>query len=249
MFTCAEYVKKGREECPENIYVHGVDLLSHVLRGDTKNTILKTGLSVSGCLSGLRDAVESWQAADVDYSEIEETAFSPESKRVYVKSDSGELDLGRYIGGDRLPFDDCKRRKIDKSAVVLLLDAAMPANERDLSDMVGRHAKIYRAAVKAESEGRPCKVVAVENMLYEDWKTVALHITIKDFDEPIFPAIWGAYITNATTNDFCNCIASYFVGTSCWGNGTPKDYDASAEYNPMESEIVNGRRLKFPEVK
>ena len=46
-----------------------------------------------------------------------------------------------------------------------------------------------------------------------------VHVVVKDYAEPIFPTLWGAFTDNATCNDMLNIVAETVVGTGRTANG------------------------------
>lgn len=251
MMTCKEYLENFVERPPEEIHVHGLDLLAHCLQGDVEQTWYKDRYPNKELLFELQDEMER-HAHEDELNKILEDKLTQKEKWVRFDSTDGDLDVDRFIenknnGNFDVPmFDEYRKKKRPKPAMTLILDCAIPYGERSSKDMAKRHREVYTMAVQAFMEGRPCRVVAVWGVRYrEDVKSRKFYITIKDFNEPIFSGMWGAFKTNASTNSLLNVIMDYFIGTHSGGNGTPIDMSISKYVTREECELIMPKRLRY----
>ncbi len=247
METVEEFVRQGRAgRVPKDIWLHGLDCLSYILKADRMSPIFNVGRlnPYVHFRDELIPCLDEWKAEDILPGIVEES-FRPERKIRYRKSDTGELDIARYVGGDDCPFDEAARLPVEGSALSILLDGQVSYADRGLKDMAPRHAKIYRLALQAEAEGRPCRVVAVERANLVEWGKVAINVVIKDWEEPVFRGIWGAFQSNRTANCFLNCFYTFIVGTSSHANGDCLPFNAAGLYNADEAVVIDGRNLRL----
>ena len=102
------------------------------------------------------------------------------------------------------------------------------------------HQKAYGIALRAEADGVPCRVIAIHGLEIPEFTGVNAErwMIIKDFNDPIFPGIWGAFKNNATTNTFNNVCEDYLYGTSCPGNGGVRPVDVSKDFADEEVIIL-----------
>jgi hypothetical protein len=234
MLTPQEYIERN----PPVAWLHGLDVLEWVLRGDTKATIYKHHDPQPGCLSDLRREIETHPAEPGSFDEILEDVFHRASRSREIPSEIGDLDIDRYLGGDPKCFDEVIRERFERPALTIVLDMCIPWRERDDPDMAPRHRKVYALALKAEAEGRPCRVVSVgAEKVPESQETIRFYVVIKDYNEPIYPGLWGGLKTNRSANDFLNCIMDYLHGTRDRANGTVCEWNVREDL-PEDEEVI-----------
>lgn len=250
MMTCSEYLELF-DRAPEEIHVHGLDLLNHCLQGDTEKTWYKDRDPQKRMMYELQEEMEK-HAQNDELNKVLEDKLTQKDKWIRFDSIDGELDVDRFIenqnnGNFDIPmFDEYRKEKRPKPAMTLILDCAIPYMERSRPDMAKRHREVYTLAVQAFMEGRPCRVIAVFAVRYrEDTKARRIFITIKDFNEPIFSGMWGAFKSNRATNSFLNVIMDYFIGTHSSGNGTPEDTQITNYIPREECELIDPKRLYY----
>ena len=69
------------------------------------------------------------------------------------------------------------------------------------------------------------------------------YIIVKDYQDPIFPGIWGAFKDNRSSNDFTNVLMDYLVGTRASGNGHLRAFNIEEDIEADEIQLINPRWL------
>ena len=248
MLTCKEYLEMFSKNPPAEIHVNGLDLLSHTLQGDMEQSWYKDPNGMRKHLFDLQEQMEEHSdPALLDQVLIDNLT----QKRKWIRYDSedGDLDIERFLqnrNNDTLMFDNYWKENKLKPSMTLILDIAIPYGERRHATMESRHKKIYTMAVQAFQEGRPCRIIALWGCAYPEISGATLFfITIKDFNDPIFSGIWGAFKTNRSTNCFLNVVMDYFIGTGCAGNGSPIDITVTKFIPREEFELIDPKRLHY----
>lgn len=235
MVTAEEYIKRPTPL----IWMHALDILRHVLKGDTEQTAFKDNISPNRtCLQELRKDLEEHLKYDPGFDELVERTNFRAKRRVPMWDDSGDLEVGAYIDREELCFTDYpKVDRPDTNGITITFDMFVAWKDRDGDYMIERHRKAYELAVQAEAEGVPCRVIGVvTSKIPEFSETCRCFAVIKDFNDPIFPGIWGALKTNRTTNNFINTIADFLVGTRQCGNWYPTPTFMEREF--AEDEVI-----------
>ena len=237
---------------PNPHWLYALDVLKHVLKGDYTNTLFKDDSPCDSYLRELQSFLDG-KAKEVDsFLEAKHNAFVQERRWRRFDSESGDLIIERYLDGEHRPFDDYRKKFVDKPALTLVMDISVPWENRSGDQISQRHKQIYGFACQANKEGRPCRVVGAERRLHpeheiEDLRTLTI---LKDYDDPIFPAIWAAFENNRLTNSYANVTADYLLGTSAAGNGRYQQYDVSQDISdeiiPIEPRtwVYDGRSQK-----
>ena len=118
-------------------------------------------------------------------------------------------------------FEDERRTTQQQDCVSVIMDLGIPYCERHDTYMVERHQQVYDLIAQCDSEDRPIQVIAaLGESISEHKKDVKIFVTVKNYNDSIFPSIWGVLKNNLTANAFVNVIQDYFIGTSDSGNGT-----------------------------
>jgi len=217
--TAEEYIRLK----PSVLWIHNLDLLEHVLKADPMATAYKTTKE------------PSWRAHETFVQEMEkvvpidgfrriEEGFNKRLTTVDVASEQGSLNVDRYIGGDQLCFDEPVKRYRPKLARTIIFDYGKNYGEQDGNDCLERYHEVYKQVLEAEENGEPCRVVGGEGHQFreiqkEGHHCLKLFVVIKDYTEPIFPAIWACIKTNKAAWALGNVIADFLVGTNEHSNG------------------------------
>jgi hypothetical protein len=242
MLTPQDYIR----EKPELIWMHGLDALKHCLKGDISQTAYKDKKPQAHHLGLLKEELGIHKNWDATFEEVKETTFIRDFEIVETPSDVGELDIDAYINHDELLFEECiKVEQEDSSeAITIIMDMGIAGSERDGSEMVERHKKTYELCLKAEADDVPIRVIGAAKLLSDrPKKVIKIYLVIKDYEDPIFPAIWGAFKTNKSTNDFMNVFMDYMVGIHDSGNGAPVDLRVTDDIWEDEIILINPKRI------
>ena len=239
MNTCKEYIENPRPR----VWLHALDVLTHVLRGDPKATAFKDepGASAERHLENLREVMSEHMGRDGRFDEMVERTDFRRRRRVPQWDYAGGLDVGAYIDKRERCFVDYQKAEvIRKDGITILIDAGVPWRCREENNMELCHQKAYDIALQAEADGVPCRVIAIHGLEIPEFPDALAErrLVIKDYDDPIFPGIWGAFKNNATTNTFNNVCEDYLIGTSCPGNGTVSRVDVSKDFEDEEVIIL-----------
>lgn len=244
MITCEEHLAKGKPPDDGIVWVHALDVTDHCLQGDTGKSFYKDDRDDRRHFSDWAEQMQNRADWDGDFQNIIDNSYEPVRKWQRYDADSGEFNVDQYLGAmddpDALFFEGWEKVLRQKPAVTVVYDLAVPWGERDRDYMVKRHREVYAIAAQCEAERRPCRVVGIfPFQIPEMTKVVRLFVVLKDYADPIFPAIWGTFINNATTNDFGNVVADYFIGTADRGNGAVVETSLSLikEQMPEDEEI------------
>ena len=174
-----------------------------------------------------------------ELQDIYDNAFVPKDKYRVTYDDTGSLDVGSFIAGEDFCFEDEQLRRSQQPAMSAILDISVPWKNREDTYMIKRHRKVYDLVAQCDSEDRPIQIVgAYARKFPELKKTLTLFIVIKDYNDPIFPSIWGGLKDNACTNTFINVIADYFIGTHSQGNGDKRSIENAEQYFPDHEDLV-----------
>lgn len=244
MITAKEYIK----EKPTTIWIHGLEMLEHVLRGDVSQTAYGDQSPSEQHLPALRKELEEHKEVNGGYQEALEEHYLPNRKRVRVESKHGAFKVNAYLnGGKKECFTRRKREITHKKGITLCMDVGISAGERSGTRMVERHRKIYGLAAKYAAENRPCRVVACCKILYwgAEVKELRLYIVIKNYDEPMYPGIWGAFKTNASTNTLLNVISDYLIGTRDSSHGSPGRLNVAEDMDYDEAQIIGDEKSRI----
>jgi hypothetical protein len=250
MMTCREYLDLFPGKPPEEMHVHGLDILQHILKGDTDDTFYKAKNDHKKYLFELQEELAKHSDPE-ELNKVLADNMSKKDKWTRYDSTEGDLDVQRFINnkgnGDIGPvFDDYQKIRKPKPAMTLILDCAIPHSERSLNEMKERHREVFTMAVQAFQEGRPCRIIALWCCDYEEEHVHRkFFVTIKDFNDPIFSGIWGAFKTNRSTNSFLNVMMDYFIGSEDSGNGSPSSLNVSRHMPEQEFTLIDPKRLKY----
>jgi hypothetical protein len=239
MLTVREHIDNFWQtgKVPNPLWVHALDVLKHVLKGDSRDTMLKDDDPCESYLKELQSFLDGKPKEVDSFLDAKHNAFVQERKWRRFDSECGDLSVERHLDGELRPFDDYRKKFVDKPAVTLVMDISVPHQDRSGSSIAERHKKIYSFACQANKEGRPCRVIGAEMRQHPEEAIEKLRTltVLKDYDDPIFPAIWAALENNRLANSYANVTADYFLGTKAAGNGTYRAYDISED---IHDEII-----------
>lgn len=239
MITPKEYIKAGS---PEKAFFYVTEIFDHMMTAHESPTFgLRPGdrqdrLDFHRSIVKAEMEKQNFDAQDLN---AELDTFERRRRHREKDSDSGNLDVDRYLNGDPRPFVDVFSEPLPKPAKTLLIDMSIMSGERGGDDMRRRHKYIYREAVKAEQEGTPLRVIAAfANGIDErNGNSIKTYVIIKDYQDPIFPEIWACFKTNASTNSTYNLISFTCQGTESYSNGHAAILNASNDF-PEDEEII-----------
>ena len=209
------------------IWVNGLQLISHLLKADASNSFFKGKVNAEPQLAEMdRDIQIHAKGLEGVFNEAEEASYHPTNQWETFNSDIGDnIDIDRYLDRNPVCFRDRRKKLKDTAAISIMFDTSIPWSDRDGEEVKKRHDYIYQVAFQAEAEGKPCRVVAVSNTEIPELDgEVRVLAIIKDYLDPIFPGLWGAFVSNRATNSYQNCLMDYFIGTYHSGNGTPRTF-------------------------
>jgi len=224
------------------IFIHGLDAVKHILRGDYRQTAYKDPYPNPEHLDALREAMEE-RPEPGNFNQILEDTYTPKQKRKRRRAKMGDLDIDLYIDQNgKDPFYETYRKPVPRPAITIFMDLNISYGMRSGTDMEERHSKIYSIVLKAEAERQPCRVIGAKCIEVPEFRRnnpIRYYIVIKDFSDPIFPGIWGAFKRNETTNDFTNCCSDYIIGTSAPGNGLNVRWNILRDFPHDECQVIN----------
>ena len=217
MLTAEEYA----ELKPDLLWIHGIEALGHCLKKDHTLSAYKDNSPITRTWEDLVHKLSKHMTPD-GFADAVDEGFRKEYKVLHHDSRCGELDIDRYLDREDRCFTEYYKENLDKPAITIVLDGSVAAYERSSDYMVSRHQRVYEIALEAEAQNKPCRVIAAMcNIIPEIESGIKILMVIKDYKDPIFPAIWGAFKDNETTNDWANVYMDYIVGTRTSGNGMP----------------------------
>ena len=246
MLTPERFVDMGAD-APNIVWLNGLELLAHCLVGDYKKSLYKDQWPTRTCLDGLREELEKHTDGNEDFHQVSENVYWEDYRRRHTRADSGDLNIGRYVNGDENCFDETIKEMEDEcqDAVSVILDMNIAYEDRQSNEMVQRHKKIYEIVLKCEAEQIPCRVTACFSIeIPERENDFTFYIVIKNYDDPIFPGIWGAFKSNVSTNDFINVIMDFLIGTESGRNGLCKHMSVREEIQDDKIIVIDPKRVR-----
>lgn len=231
---------KRTKKMPHQLWCHCLDVMKYCLVGDKNKA--RTFYGGVADDSSDRHLVALSRGLDGKPKELNEFLSASENSLVPVKmwrrfdAEYGDLIIERYLDGDERPFDDHRKVFVPKPALTLIFDMSANSCDRGGKEMAERHEFVYKHAVQANRDGRPCRVVAVTRIEMSEGEERFAFI-LKDYDDPIFPAIWAPFETNGNTNNFLNVVQDFFIGTRDWGNGRCVGYNVAEDFEG-DGEVI-----------
>lgn len=231
----------------EEMTLHCMDVLKHVLKGKDAATMFGSPVRDDewDIFKTFREALEARAETD-DFDEVVEECYQPKKrwKMRYSESD-GDFCVDRYLDNDPRMFES-ESKELDKTdGLTLILDMICGYDERDSNKMQQRHTKCYTEAMEALSIGRPVRVLGILPLSFPERKKLFVHIVIKDWDDPIFPGIWGVLKNNLTGNCFWNVLCDFLIGTKSGHNGLaiPEKYKLADHFDEGSYISITPTRL------
>ena len=215
MLTVQEFITNKKpgylkpDEGVRVIHMHALEVAQHVLKADETQTTWKKDQARKAPerhIEGLRAGME--KRPDIaEFQRYLDNLAPVGRKWVTRNGDNGDIDVERYLDRDREPFDEPIRAKREKPARFIIFDVGVNWGDREEKFMEERHRKIYAEVLQCETENIPCKVIgALQVAFNESRESLRFYFTIKDWTDPIFPGIWGAYSDNKSTNHMTNMV-------------------------------------------
>lgn len=237
MLHPTEWTDRG-DDRPCVMWVHGLDAVEHCLKGDYKMSAFKDASPSMSPFNRFRNAMSENTYDYEAFNKALENQDVHDDVWKDLPSDSGDLDVDSYIEREEYIFEECFKKRELKPAINIVFEFCINANERDGHEVQRRHEKIYPMVLKAQAEGVPTRVIACAVVNIPEFKEpLRMYIVIKDWEDPIFPGIWGALKNNDTANAFLNVLMDFIVGTRHGGNGTAIGYNVTEDL-PEDDEIV-----------
>ena len=235
MITVKQWVES--EEDIKVAWVSGQDILQHVLKGDYDMSRHKDPSPSMEHLETLQDGLEKRAKLKDGFDSIVENAYRPSRKWTRVSDTSGEVDIDRYVNGQRECFDSYRRQYRQGKAISIFIDCGIDYMMRYGKEMQERQEEAYTIAARAMSSKRPIRIIGIFCTKYREGRTV-FAVIVKDYLDPIFPGIWGALGNNETVNSMRNCIADFVTGTCDTFNGGPFEMKLSDWILTENEEVI-----------
>ena len=247
------------------VWVHSLDLLDYVMEGDVSKSKWK-GRDRSGAtyLEIIQNAMAQGPGEpDPEWYKALDKMWKPKKKYRTRKAKAGaQFNVNGFINlkaGDK--HARCfktyyKTFEGKKEALTIVFEMCIHGGQTTGSEMQERHKEIYNAALQCEKDGIPCRVVAFTSSHAGSGRhgkgvsndlLIKYFIVVKDYNERIYPGIWGALKDNRTSNALQNCIHNYFSGTHASGNSNSQNAINFAEYVPANEkvEVMSGKHIRF----
>jgi hypothetical protein len=247
MITAREYVIYK----PKTFFIHAVELLRHVLKGDHRQTAYVGKGKNFKSTHHLRDLMEYMEEhkkeSNADFKRLQKESYRRKKAWRDIDAETGDIQIDRYLNNERKMYTDQQSTIKKKRALSLIFDIGTNANERGDSFVNKRYEKIYKLTFQAMADRRPCRVIAVDGHGITEirGRPLAMYMVIKDYRDPIFPGIWGALKGNAQANTLLNCIAEYFIGTEDYGNGHSTTVYINSDIRHDEIQLIDCKRVKL----
>ena len=268
METVQNWIDSG-EGRPLVAWFHGLDVLAHCLKADFDNSAWGAQneslreWTRKGCLASLRAWIEGYSEKRLPgYDDIAREVYSRPRKRSrdVLGFEGDMLDVDAYVaaraeGGDinESPIwtDEARVTDRKKMALSLVFGGEVPWSERKKTYMAERQRTAYQICLRCEQEKRPVRVVAAYASTFSETKgkPLVFYVVVKDWNDPVFPALWGAYQDNAVSNDF-SAVQSYaLAGTSDASAGSPVRYNIAPDFIGEEVQLLGpaGLTVYYPE--
>ena len=244
MITVREYIAR---KMPPRSFLSMPDVVNHILKHDTRRTVFKCPDTLDSdiCFKNFVQSLKTPPETPKLFNSCIDEAYSPRRRHKEFDADSGDLDLDRYLNHEPRPFSDVFTIYEPRPARTILIDSCIPGKERNDEDTTEQHKAVYMEALKAEAEGTPLRVIACRTSRIDELTApYTVYIVLKDWNDPIFPNIWGALKTSETTNDFGNCFQDYITGSHAHNNGWPRTTYYENDFSPDEEIIlINPKRI------
>lgn len=249
METVAQWIKNPHSG---NTWFHGLDVLGHILRADPEAVSKPRSPESSdqSYLSELRAEIEQYKR-DTRLDELCADVFSRPRKRTrhIIAEDGDDVYVDGYVGGNRREYFTRARREEarHKPALSICFEGNVPHDDRGADYIEKYQLDAYDLIIKAEREGRPCRCVVLMEQGYSDRDDghYRFHLVVKDWNEPVFPALWGCFKNNKTANTLANTMTAFIVGGNPWGNGTPKRFTLDSLPDGEEVVVVGHKNKRF----
>lgn len=227
MITPDEFINIGkRKGIPQTSFFYMPVILEHAMTAPTTGIYGGNGRKDEDGPEKHRKYLKAELEKDPDKVNFDSQldTYNPRRRHRERDADTGNIDVDRYLNGDKAPFMDVFSEQSPRPARTIILEMGSNAGTRDdpkvNETMKRRHRTVYAEALKAEAEGSPLRVIAAYSKQIIERKTQhKIFIILKDYVDPIFPGIWGAMKNAKTANSLVNLITYTMEGTRDYGNG------------------------------
>lgn len=240
------------------VWFHGMDLLQHFMKNNPRQSAFRNS-PLYHYREWYDDFINQIKEYKFDRERLsiamEQVLARPRKRNKYRTSvDGDDLDVDSYIEtfGESSPkiWDEpfqveCERRQ----AVNVYFECSVPWMARDQTYIANRQHLAYNVALNCEQDGVPCRIVACYGLkVREVQQPIVFYVVIKDFDEPIYPQLWGAFLNNATTNTTINFLAEMVIGTGQDGNGVVVPFVVQSNDNE-EFQVLDPESCEYLQIR
>ena len=256
METIQNWIDSGPDR-PLKAWFHGLDVLAHCLKADFDNSAWGCPEETlrertrEGSLSSLRAWIEGYSEKRLPgFDDIAREVYSRPRKRSrdILGFEGDALDVDAYVSAraegedlNEVPVWTDENRVTDrrKMALSLVFGGEVPWVERKKTYMRDRQRQAYQICLQCEQERRPVRVVAAyASKFSEAAQPIVFYVVVKDWNDPVFPALWGAYQDNAVSNDFSAVQSFAIVGTKDIRAGSPVRYNIAPDFVGEEVQLL-----------
>jgi hypothetical protein len=200
----------------------------------------------------LRDALDSGLDDFDEFNDIIDNVYHKTKQWKCTRDYDGDLDIDQWVNQEDRMFNRYVAIEQDsKSAITVFINMYVGHGMRNGNDVADAYNECYRIAAQCEADSRPCRVVGVLPVSYRDHfghhaKPLHIMIVLKDFDAPIFPAIWAGIKSNRVCNSLICMVAWYVIGANDGGAGSmPKVIAPMSAFCDADDEVMTfGRYIK-----
>jgi hypothetical protein len=240
------------------VWFHGMDFLQYVMKNEPRQSAFQ-----NSSLGHYRTNYDNFVSKVKEYRfdrerlsiTMEQVLSRPRKRNKYRTSvDGDDLDVDSYIEtfGETSPkiWDEpykivCERRQ----AVNVYFECSVPWVSRKQTYIANRQHLAYNIALNCEQDGVPCRIVTCYGVRVSEVKqAIVFHIVIKDFDEPIYPPLWGVFLNNETTNTAVNLLSEMVIGTGQDGNGLVVPFVIQPTENE-EFQVLDLKSCEYMQIK
>jgi hypothetical protein len=204
----------------------GLDYLGTLLRANTAVTPYGAPNQEmaqqwrEGYLEEVRKAVEQYSESNLEaFADVTEEVLSRPRKRVRDIRDfeGDDLCVESYLESEhpeeeKIFLSEHKEEARRKPALNIIIPVDVPGGHTRLTYIRDAQRSAYRTCLLAEQDRRPVRVVGVYSAQYRamSGRTLTQYIVIKDWEDPVFPALWGCFQDNRIAN-LVSCLNSLFI--------------------------------------
>jgi hypothetical protein len=258
MIRISDYIK-GKDTIPETeiIYWNGQDLMNYILSFNSSKNVVKTRFDKqTKGFDPFADEMLNIVKTEIKKS-LPKNGYHKTLDGIYrsyhtreKQSDSGDFDVEFYIEKSPIPWIETLKQETQGDGVTIIFESNVPWCDRHNNYIQKRHESIYKICLSNELNKIPTRVIAILGIEYPEYnyKTSEYRIIIKNYDDPIYPNVWGVLRNNKSMNAITNCISDFIVGTIHYGNGMPGSFqikkmqDYIVLIDPLKSRFSPGQK-------